>query len=188
MGGSEIPRAEIFFLAFSRNTTYSGSMNKDYIKKANKSARSKGAIGKTSVVVKKLIDLKIPKDFKILDYGSGPDMVFTKELREKGYDVDAFDFGENFRDGMVEKVQKNYYDFIFASNVLNVWSDILMFSKRLNEIKNGLKKGGEFLANYPAKPRYFLDFDENKVKIIISIFFPENEIIIYPKNIFHAKK
>ena len=153
--------------------------------KANRSARSKGAIGKNAVVPK-LVEEMFPKSFKILDYGSGPARIHQTSLELAGFDVDAFDFGKNWREGMQYEVFPLRYDLIYASNVMNTWSSTQMISSSLLEIYSGLKKGGIFLANYPKKPRYFSDATDDILADLLRGIY--SEVRILPKNVYYFRK
>ena len=153
--------------------------------KANRSARSKGIVGKNAVVPK-LVEQIFPKSFKILDYGSGPARIHQVSLQLAGFDVDAFDFGKNWREGMQYEVFPARYDLIYASNVMNTWSTPLMIAESLEQIKNGLKDIGIFLANYPKSPRYMKDNTDTDMTEILWNFF--TEVRILPKNVYYCKK
>lgn len=153
--------------------------------KANRSARSKGIVGKNAIVPK-LVGQMFPKSFKILDYGSGPARIHQISLRLAGFNVDAFDFGKNWREGMQYEVFPARYDLIYASNVMNTWSTPLMVSESLKQIKNGLKVNGIFLANYPKKPRYLSAMTDEGVTEVLSNIF--SEVRILPKNVYYCRK
>lgn len=153
------------------------------IQRANKTYRSKGIIGKSAIIPKLAAEI-FPKSARILDFGAGPDMIHTLALREKGFDVDAFDFGGNWRDGMVFDVVAGRYDFIFASNVANVWNTEDMVNDSLRVISQGLKQNGFFLSNIPKKPRYFLDSDSYGAHLVR--YF--GEIRMLKKDVWYCKK
>jgi len=165
------------------------------VTKANRSARSCGAVGKNAIIPK-LVEQMFPKSFKILDYGSGPARIHQVSLELAGFDVDAFDFGKNWREGMQYEVLPNRYDLIYASNVMNTWSTAKMMSDSLTDIKNGLKINGVFLANYPKSPRYlsnypkspkyFSDITDRVMADILGNIF--SEVRTLPKNVYYCRK
>lgn len=155
------------------------------ITRANRSARSSGAVGKNAIIPKMVAEM-FPKDILILDYGSGPARIHQTYLQLKGFRVDAFDFGQNWREGMQYEVFPMRYDLIFASNVMNTWSTDAMLVKSISEISHGLKFGGVFLANFPKSPRYSLDITEDHLVMNLRLRFTEVKIL--PKNVYHCRK
>lgn len=151
------------------------------IQRSNKTARSKGAVGQNAKVPR-LVSERFYLQDHILDYGCGPDMIHVKKLISEGFDVDGFDFGDNVREDMITTIYRESYDVIYASNVLNTWSDPEMVLSSLTEIRHGLKPDGIFLCNLPESPRYYLD--NNTVKTYLADFF--NEIKEIEKNVYHC--
>jgi hypothetical protein len=128
--------------------------NEDIIK-ANKTARSKGIVGKTALVPRIVLET-VNKDAVILDYGCGPNMVQSVMLKEKGFShIDSFDFGLNWRESMQYSVGENYYDVIFCSNVFNTHSSEEMSEDSIVDIKHRLKSDGKLIINLPYSPRFF---------------------------------
>ena len=131
------------------------------IREANKTARSNGASainpdGTIRAIVPNFIikNKKLYQNAKILDFGSGKDIIHTKWLKENNFDVIAYDFGDNCIEGLHDKeALMKRYDVVFASNVLNVQISIHMLRITLNQIYNALKKHGTFIFNYPKSPR-----------------------------------
>jgi len=153
--------------------------------KSNRSARSYGAVGKKAIIPK-LVEQMFPKSFKILDYGSGPARIHQVSLELAGFDVDAFDFGKNWREGMQYEVFPLRYDLIYVSNVMNTWSAPYMFPTYIEQIKSGLKTDGVFLANYPKSPRYFEAMTDEKLsEFMVEVF---SEVRILPKNVYYCRK
>lgn len=148
------------------------------IKEANKTARSNGASainldGTIRAIVPNFIFNNIEKyqDKTILDFGAGKEAIHTKWLRDNGLNVTAYDFGENCIEGIHDKnALDKRYDVIFASNVLNVQSSDTMMDATLYQIYKTLKKGGQFIFNYPSSPRKS-DMPEWEVKALISSVF-----------------
>lgn len=129
------------------------------IKIANATSRSSGASainkdGSIRAIVPRYVSEHINKEDSLLDFGAGKSAVHTKWLREKGFNVTAYDFGDNCIEGLHDKnaLQKQY-KVIMASNVLNVCSSEHMLITTLMQIGNSLAEGGIFICNYPASPR-----------------------------------
>jgi len=123
----------------------------DYFKEVNKIARSKGDVGKNGLVPKYVREHYTPGTL-ILDYGAGPTAQHTFALRELGFNVDAFDVGDNWLEGVHVKDTKlrDNYDVVFASNVLNVQPTKQYVAKVLSELND---LGTIILVNYPVTPR-----------------------------------
>ena len=129
------------------------------IKIANSTSRTNGASAKNKdgsirAIVPRYVAENIDKDEHILDFGAGKGAVHTKWLREEGFNVTAYDFGENCIEGLHDKnALRRQYDVVMASNVLNVCSSQQMLEETLRQISQSLKVGGVFVCNYPASPR-----------------------------------
>lgn len=132
---------------------------KEEIRAANATSRTNGASAKNKdgsvrAIVPKYVADNVDKREMVLDFGSGKDAVHTKWLRELGFNVTAYDFGNNVIDGLHDVNALNrQYDVIMASNVLNVQSSMKMLCETMNQINNSLKHGGKLICNYPASPR-----------------------------------
>jgi SAM-dependent methyltransferase len=137
-----------------------------------KSGRQSGAVLGSSVVgneyLPRLLELfkhKEPKDISILDAGSGKHALYTKRLRETGYDAKAIDLPENMIEGLHNADAYNYnYDIAFSGRVLNVFSDkddLISFIKQIYDV---LKPNGFYLCNLPSSPRNFGAFENMSVK------------------------
>lgn len=127
------------------------------IKIANATYRSKGSSvfdkdGNVRSVVARFVANNVDKDKRVLDFGCGPEFIQGKYLRNLGFNVSGWDFGENKPADGVDKLAKEY-DVVYASNVLNVISSLSMLMETLNQIYDCLEDGGVFIANYPAAPR-----------------------------------
>lgn len=129
------------------------------IKIANATSRSNGASarnkdGSIRAIVPRYVADNVNKHESILDFGAGKGAVHTKWLRKEGFNVTAYDFGENCIEGLHDKnaLQKRY-DVIMASNVLNVCSSEHMLYETLKQISYSLKTGGILICNFPASPR-----------------------------------
>lgn len=146
------------------------------IKIANATSRSNGASainkdGSIRAIVPKYVAEHINKEDSVLDFGAGKGAVHTKWLREEGFNVTAYDFGDNIIEGLHDKnaLQKQY-KVIMASNVLNVQSSYVMLYETLCQINDSLEPGGEFICNYPSSPRK-IDLTAHEVKEILKFIF-----------------
>lgn len=132
---------------------------KDEIRIANATSRTNGASAKNKdgsvrAVVPRYVAQYINKEEKLLDFGAGRDAVHTKWLRELGFNVTAYDFGDNIIEGLHDKdALSKKYSVIMASNVLNVQSSMTMLRGTLRQIYDSLEYGGKFVCNYPSSPR-----------------------------------
>ena len=143
---------------------------------ANATSRSNGASainkdGSIRAIVPKYVAEHINKEDSILDFGAGKGAVHTKWLREEGFNVIAYDFGENCIEGLHDKnaLQKQY-KVIMLSNVLNVQSSMSMLLETLRQIDTSLELGGEFICNYPSSPRK-MELTANDLKEILQSIF-----------------
>lgn len=146
------------------------------IKIANATSRSGGASainkdGSIRAIVPRYVAEHINKEDSVLDFGAGKGAVHTKWLREEGFNVTAYDFGDNCIEGLHDKnaLQKQY-TVIMCSNVLNVQSSLDMLLETLHQIDNSLEPGGKFVCNYPASPRKTLLAASDLKEILQSIF------------------
>lgn len=101
-----------------------------------------------------MAEIARPED-KVLDFGAGKSAVQTKGLRDEGYDVTAYDFGQNSQEGIHDpEALKRKYDVVYASNVLNVQDNQKMLNTTLNQISNAMKEDGTGVFNFASSPRY----------------------------------
>ena len=140
------------------------------IRIANATYRSKGSSvfdknGNVRSVVARFVANHVLKDSKILDFGCGSEFIQGKYLRDLGFDVSGWDFGDNKPKECVEKLEQ-VYDVVYASNVLNVISSRSMLMETLEQIRGCLKDGGMFIANYPQSPRK-MKISKEELRIII---------------------
>lgn len=132
---------------------------KEEMRAANATSRTNGASAKNKdgsvrAVVPRYVAQHINKEEKLLDFGAGRDAVHTKWLREQGFDIVAYDFGDNVIKGLHDKdALSKKYSVIMASNVLNVQSSMHMMFTTLRQIYDSLEYGGKFVCNYPSSPR-----------------------------------
>lgn len=66
----------------------------DEVEIANRTSRSRGAVGKRAIVPR-LVPQYASQSDTILDFGAGKDAVHALDLREQGYNVTAYEFGSN---------------------------------------------------------------------------------------------
>lgn len=146
------------------------------IRTANATSRANGASAKNKdgsirAIVPKYVSEHISKEESILDFGAGKNAVHTQWLRKNGFNVTAYDFGDNLIDGLHDKKALNKkYAVIMASNVLNVQSSLCMLHETLNQIYSSLEPGGELICNYPASPRKMMISTKELADIIHSVF------------------
>lgn len=149
------------------------------IKIANATSRSNGASAKNKdgsirAIVPRYVAEHVSKEDSILDFGAGKGALHTKWLREQGFDVTAYDFGDNVVEGLHDKdALSKQYKVIMASNVLNVQSSMDMLQETLKQIYDSLEYGGKFVCNYPSSPRK-MDFTASELKYILKIWFGAN--------------
>lgn len=146
------------------------------IRVANSTSRTNGASAKNKdgsirAIVPKYVSSFVSKKATILDFGAGKDAVHTKWLREQGFNVTAYDFGDNCVEGLHNKdALKKQYKVIMASNVINVSSSSTMLFETLNQIYDSLEYGGTLIMNYPASPRKMNMTAAELERIVESIF------------------
>ena len=149
------------------------------IRIANATSRSRGASainkdGSIRAIVPRYIAEHINKDSIILDYGAGKEAIHTQWLKNQGFNCTAYDFSDNCIDGVHDKnALSKQYKVIFASNVLNVQSNLGMLVETIKQIYDSLAQGGEFIANYPETPRK-LDISVNEMCNIFEAWFHNN--------------
>ena len=150
------------------------------IEKANKSSRSKGAVGPQAVTPRSVLQYikdSGRNDLEILDFGAGKDAKHTYALRDVGLDVTAHDFYSNINDDHHDPNALNRkYDIVFASNVLNVQGSENMFRRTIEDILNVMKDDGIFIANFPGSPRYYFQSALDTKKILEDYF---DVVVIY---------
>lgn len=140
------------------------------IKIANATYRSKGSSvfdkdGNIRSIVARFVASSVSKDKKILDFGCGSEFIQGKYLRDLGFDVSGWDFGDNKPKECVNELEK-IYDVVYASNVLNVISSRPMLMETIEQIYSCINDGGMFIANYPQSPRKMNMCEKELSKII----------------------
>ena len=148
------------------------------IRVANSTSRSNGASAKNKdgsirAVVPKYVSSFVNKKATILDYGAGKGAIHTQWLKEQGFDVTAYDFGENCVEGIHDKNALNkQYKVIMASNVINVSSSWDMLLETLRQMYDSLEYGGTLIMNYPASPRK-MNLTARELENIIETIFKD---------------
>lgn len=129
------------------------------IRVANSTSRSNGASAKNKdgsvrAIVPRYVSSFVSKNETILDFGAGKDAIHTKWLRDQGFNVTAYDFGDNCIEGLHDKnALSKQYKVVMGSNVINVSSSYDMLLETLKQIYDSLEYGGTLIMNYPASPR-----------------------------------
>lgn len=127
----------------------------DPIERANRSARSLGAVSSKAITPRYVADTLRPRD-TILNFGAGKPNPNTglydhsELLRKAGGNVWEYDFGRN---AVGDDALARQYDTVMASNVLNTQSDIDMLLETLRQIRG--VTGRRAVFNFPQSPRYF---------------------------------
>jgi hypothetical protein len=126
---------------------------KSWIRAANKTSRSRGAIGKNALVPR-LTQQIAHRDNSILDFGAGKEAIHTRWMRKVGFHrTCAYDFGQNTTPYHDELALNYQYDITMISNVLNIQQNESMLNLTVAEIARATKPGGLVIANYP-RPRH----------------------------------
>lgn len=129
------------------------SMDNAYLKTVNSTCRSSGAVGGLALVPR-VVPAYARKSDRILDFGAGTNAVQAMGLRAKGYNVTAYEIGNNFNPVYHDSsALKRKYAVVYASNVLNVQPSRVYLNAVLDAVAGVLKADGLFIANYPASPR-----------------------------------
>jgi len=142
---------------------------------ANKTSRNTRAVGSKAIVPRYIRQLLQSGDFgastTVLDFGAGKTAAHMVSLLELGYNISAFEFGDNFNENIHDcKALSKRYDIVYASNVLNTQSSRTMIKDTLNQIKNVVKFSGSFFCNYPQQPRK-CDIGVNEMKCFLFSYF-----------------
>lgn len=133
-------------------------MTVEQIKAANRTSRK----WKTTAI-DQVIRSVITRNHRVLDFGAGKHAVQAVRLRNEGYQVTAYDFGNNCVPGIHDpKALSRHYDVVYASNVLNVQSSVRMLHETISQIRSVLRRSGMVLANYPKDPR-MLGYSEKQM-------------------------
>jgi hypothetical protein len=129
----------------------------DYIRAVNKTYRARGATSGASgarAVVPRIVTEMIPKSAKILDFGAGTEAIHARNLRLQGYNVSAYDIGDNLDPAIHDRYAlRKKWDAVYASNVMNVQPSRSALIDLVSLISGILVNSGTFIGNYPTSPR-----------------------------------
>lgn len=155
----------------------------EQVLKANRTSRN----WRTTAIDQVIRNL-ISKEDRVLDFGAGKNAIQALRLQEEGYQVTAYDFGNNCIHGVHDsKALSHRYDIVYASNVINVQSSLEMLEETLNQVRGVLKSSGKFVANYPKEPR-MLGFSEERMLKELKKHFQSIERYPGTKNIIWVMK
>lgn len=147
------------------------SYDEKEIKIANKTTRlHKDTTWGDNAVVPRAVRLMAQGHNTLLDFGSGKYPKHGLKLRDDGYDVTFYEFGDNVTDYHDVHALEKAYDIVYASNVLNTLSSEAMIHMTLAEIHTTMKPGGIFIFNIPKDPRKNDLTDEQYLDIIKDYF------------------
>lgn len=120
---------------------------------ANKTARAAGNVGFRALVPRH-VGSTAKTGESILDFGSGPKALHTENMKSKGLDVTAHEFGSNVVEGVHDpNALGRQYDTVMGSNVLNVQSSETGYRVTLDQMDKAVKPGGRLVVNLPETPR-----------------------------------
>lgn len=119
-----------------------------------KTARASGAVG-SRAILPRLVRIMITPTWRVLDYGAGPKAIHTKALYQEGFDVKAYDINPEETSYHIDHMDivHNWYDLVFASNVLNVQPSADYVRTMVKEVHGFVKDDRFALFNYPSSPR-----------------------------------
>lgn len=157
----------------------------DPIKRSNRSCRTRGRVGKDAIVPK-WVEQHVNRGFAVLDFGSGKDMQHVHDLRNKGFFVAGYEFGDNITNDHMQEMPRSFFDVIYASNVFNTHSNEDMTRQALTDIKKGLKRGAYLIYNMPTTPRYFWK-DLGTLSACVEEVFGVRPAKVDKRNIFIVK-
>ena len=149
---------------------------------ANKTSRHSPAVGAkalTPKMVRAYVDKNKGKDgTSILDFGAGRTAMHAQAMVADGYMVLAHEFGDNVDPKVhCQLALCNKYNVVYASNVLNVQSDLAMLNETLKQVKKCMKYGGVFFANYPLSPRKMDGMSAKKMDFFLRKHFKSVKIV-----------
>ena len=162
------------------------TFTEDEISVATSTARSAGAIGPRALVPRTVREVASPDD-TILDFGSGPQEAHAQDLRDDGFNVTAWDFGDFAKN---PEALYRQYDIVYASNVLNVQSSLDMLERTVGQIAGLVRPGGTFIGNLPLSPRKSQDLNPKTLETILSRYFTDIQRVAGKSNapVYMAKK
>lgn len=155
---------------------------KEEVMVANKTFRATPRVGLNAIVPKYILEnFDDQKNLEFLDFGSGKVALHCCKLREKGFKVDAYEFGENYDEKIHVKFLEKKYDVVYCSNVLNVQSSVTMLETTLSDVCSFLKEKGTVICNYPKEPRKLQNFHNDDILKTLEKFF-KKLLVIKQKN------
>lgn len=142
------------------------------IKTVNKACRSRGAVGKMALLPRWIREIYPPDpNRRILDFGCGKDAIHTIALREKGYNIQGYELGNNVNPDLhLVDLTGLKFDVIFASNVLNIQRSVEMAIWTLQKIRQHLADNGVAYLNHPESPRYHGLTEQETTDLLREIF------------------
>jgi len=128
-------------------------MKKEDRQRMVNSGRAGGFIGKDPVTWRHAAK-EIEPYHEILDYGAGKNARQTKKYQAEGFNVNAWDLPENQATTLHDpQALRKRYDYVVASNVINVQPNISSVKNVLDEIYSVTNPGGKVVLNFPSSPR-----------------------------------
>jgi hypothetical protein len=112
----------------------------------------------------------------ILDYGAGRKALHTKKLQSLGYNVYAYEIGDNWKKGIHQvKYLSTHgdYDLVYASNVINVQPSLSCLMETLREIKLAVNPKGLFVCNYPTPHKCNPKLKNKDIEDLLKLAFDE---------------
>lgn len=129
------------------------AIDSDYTRIVNATYRATGSVG-PKAVVPRIVPEVAKKTDRILDFGAGTKAIHTVALRKQGYNVTAYDIGNNVNPMTHDtRALSKKWDVVYASNVMNVQPSPTYLLGLVRTLASILKKGGTLVANYPPSPR-----------------------------------
>ena len=169
-------------------------MLKEEIEIMNKTARSNGAVGQYAIVpeIAKEKALSLVNYYgsrekiRILDYGAGPKAIHARALRKLGFNVTAWEIGENFNKRYHDQdALCHSYEIIYASNVLNVQPNVECLIETLKQLRDIQYRNAWCIVNYPNTPRKLPEFKTTHIHALLLAIF--SNVDRRPKNVFICK-
>jgi hypothetical protein len=159
--------------------------NEEVKKAANATSRGRGAVGKKAKIPI-IIRRYLRPETKILDFGAGRNAIHTHELRKEGFNITAYDFGDNCCEYHNPNALDSEYDVVFASNVLNTINEVPCIVKTFTQLFYATKSGGMCFFNYPKSPRLCPSFTIKMLEKLASAF--SNSVDLLDDNVYVLTK
>lgn len=153
--------------------------------RVNRTSRSGGAVG-GKALVPRLVRKLVSKNKTILDFGAGKKAIHTKRIRRSGYNVSAWDIGDNFNPKIHDAAAlKRRYNVVLASNVLNVQPSRQKLKETITQIVSLIANRGMAIINFPENPRHNIVTDKG-VYLLLKKYgrvekMPSNIYILHKK-------